>query len=114
MRPRTTTAPTTDAQALARALEFDRGLYVRAAERAVRHPWGWAWWDRRFPQTWSMNAMRVVGPLDDAVGPEELATELDRLFAPAPHRYAIVEDEATGARLGAPLADAGWRVVREV
>lgn len=109
-----TTATPTDAQALARALEFDRGIFVRTAEKALRIPWGWAWWDTRFPNTWSLNAVRVVGPLDQSVGPAEFVAELDRLHAAALHRFAIVEDDDSGERLAAPLREAGWRVVREV
>jgi len=71
-------------------------------------------WDPRFPQTWSLNSLRVTEALGDAVGADELAGELDRLYARHPHRMAMVEDEATGAHLAPGLAERGWRTTREV
>jgi GNAT superfamily N-acetyltransferase len=107
-------ARTTRKPELERALAFDRGVHLRAAQRALRHPWGWAWWDDRFPSSWMMNTLRAVGPLDPQVGADDVVAELDRLYARFAHRRLIVEDDDGAARLVAPLGERGWRASREI
>ena len=94
----------------ARALAFQRETVQLVAERVSEVPEGWLIRTPSLPLVWSLNQLRVIGPIeaDDAVALAE--THLGEL----PYRQLMIEHEASGRRLERALGRQGWRVDREV
>jgi ribosomal protein S18 acetylase RimI-like enzyme len=103
-----------DAEALARAIAFARAADAGAAERAEPHPWGVALHDAAHPHTYVLNTLAVDRPLEAGVGAEAVADELERLYAGLGHRRVVVDDDATGARVGRGLREHGYTASSEL
>lgn len=72
--------------------------------------WGFAVRTRSLPLVWSLNELRLSGPLA-AEEVHQLAEEHQGdLF----YRHVVVEDETSGSRLRDALVAAGWKSDREV
>src|SRR5215213_11973180 len=87
----------------------------RGATDVIGFRWGHAFFDRRFPNYWDRNLLRVEGePLD--VHGEALIREADRLHSQAGHRHRRVqfESEKVARRLVPAFEAAGWSVIRDV
>jgi GNAT superfamily N-acetyltransferase len=60
---------------------------------------------------WVVNELRVDA---EALGADELVAALDDLYGHLPHRRAVVERQAVGARLAGPMRERAWLVRRDV
>jgi GNAT superfamily N-acetyltransferase len=95
---------------------FDRIITIlrdttrAVAEETRTYRLGWGARTHELPHVWTLNQLCVTEP----GSPEEVIALAEEHQAGLPYRHVHVEDEATGRRLAAPLADAGWRVDREV
>jgi GNAT superfamily N-acetyltransferase len=89
-----------------RALAFQRGTLQLIADEVTALPEGWVIRTPSLPLVWSLNQVRVAGPIDagDAIA------LVDRYFGDFPYRQLTVEHDATGARLEGELAGQGWRI----
>ena len=97
-----------ESETLARIAAFRWAMQDRMATRTEPFGWGTALFNASFPRSY-INFLRVERP-DDRLTADRLAGECDRLLGGAGigHRFARVDDEATGARVAGPLADIGW------
>lgn len=71
---------------------------------------GWIARTRSLPMVWTLNQLRITGPITPA-GAVSLADEHQ---AGLPYRHIVVEDDPTGRELEASLRAGGWSVDREV
>lgn len=105
-----TPTTTTDADAFARALAFERRVRRGAAQRTQDHALGEAYFHDALTSVWVLNQMYV----DAEVGAQPLIAALDELYGHLPHRRALVERPDVGAALAPALKAAGWVVERDV
>jgi len=91
---------------------FERAIKRGAAQEAVAHPLGEAFFHRGFPKAWSINLLQVDAP---EVRPDELVTALDELFDGYDHRRAAIErPDVAAALVDAFRGREDWTVDREV
>lgn len=101
--------PPSAAETFARTRAFTRAMDDRMATRAIPHALGTIIANDDYPDSHSMNFLRVEGDR-----PALTADELDAAIRAAmdaigrPHLQAVIEDRGAGARLAAPMRDAGW------
>ncbi len=101
----------TDGHDLQRALDMERRILGRAAERAENHRLGTALHDEARPRVWTHNQLHVTEPVRDG---DELVGALDELYGDLLHRRGIVEDAVEGERLAPDFRERGWLVNRFV
>ncbi len=107
--------PTPDLATFARTRAFTRAMDERVATRALLHPLGAIIANDDYPDSHSMNFLRVEGER-----PGLTAEELDAAVRESmdtvgrSHLQAIVEDRAAVADLAAPMRAAGWEAVEIV
>ncbi len=109
--PQNATMPEHD-DLFARSLAFTRAIGDRVATRPIEHPLGRVIANDDWPESHSMNYLRIDRPRQafDAAAIEASVTEaMDA--AGRQHLQAIIEDHATGARAAAALRERGWEVV---
>jgi GNAT superfamily N-acetyltransferase len=98
------------ANALARALEFQRALDRALATRVEEASWGSAIFRDDLPRVTDLNVAIVERPRGlDAPG---LIREADRLQAGLPHRAVRIDEPDAAARLAPDFAAVGWLVSR--
>jgi ribosomal protein S18 acetylase RimI-like enzyme len=95
---------------LDRALDFEKAIAARCAERIVPSRSGDAYFNDTFPRVWYLNYLLVDRGKD--VDPGELAAEAELLHTDAGHSHRRIEvpDEAVGARVERFLRRIGWQV----
>jgi GNAT superfamily N-acetyltransferase len=94
----------------ARALAFQRETLGLVAEQFSPIPEGWLIRTPSLPLVWSLNQVRVAGP----IGTADAVALAERHLADLPYRQLMLEHEASGTRIERDLARQGWRVDREV
>jgi GNAT superfamily N-acetyltransferase len=97
----------------ARLQSFAHWASETTSTRVEPSRFGTALFNDDFPIRWDANYLRVDRPLKEAT-PNELAREVDRLYAGFGHRKTEIEDEAEGARLTAGFGQMGWESHRLV
>lgn len=107
------TKPTpTDAQALARALEFEKRQRRRVCSLTAPHPLGEQFRDDARPHAWELNQLAVSVADTDA---PTLVAALDEAQDGLAHRRAVVHVAELGRRLApAFTAMAGWTVAHHL
>lgn len=103
------------AAAFARTRAFTRHMDDALATRALAHSLGTIIASDEFPDSYSMNFLRVEGARHDLAA-EELAAGIRAAMDEIgrSHLQAVVEDGTTGARLAAELRAAGWEATELV
>ena len=98
------------ADALRRALEFQRATLELVADRVEPIGEGWVVRQPALPMVWNANHVRISRPVTfaEAVGLAE------RHLADLPYRQLMIEDEETGRRLERTFAEQRWEIDREV
>jgi GNAT superfamily N-acetyltransferase len=96
----------------ARTVVFTRAIGDRLATRPIEHPLGWVIANDEWPESHSMNYLRIEArrPALDADAIEAAVMEAMDAVGRR-HLQAIVEDHATGARVAGELRGRGWEVV---
>jgi ribosomal protein S18 acetylase RimI-like enzyme len=98
------------AEALARALEFQRNTLELVADRVEPIADGWVVRMPSLPMVWNANHVRISRPATFS----EAVALADRHLADLPYRQLMIEEEETGRRLERTFAERGWEVDREV
>jgi ribosomal protein S18 acetylase RimI-like enzyme len=101
--------PPSAAETFARTRAFTRAMDERMATRAIPHALGTVVAHDDYPDSHSMNFLRIEGDRADLT-----ADQLDAAICAAMdaigrrHLQAVIEDRDAGARLAAPMREKGW------
>lgn len=98
------TATTED---LARAVAWERRAHEEIAQRLERLRYGFACLDETLPLVYFANLLWVTAEPGE-VSAAEIIADADRLLAPLPHRWVVVDREPLWRSLEDDFSAAGW------
>jgi predicted N-acetyltransferase YhbS len=99
---------------LAAALDFERRITRRGAERWTKLPLGWEARHDGLADVYHLNTLLLRAPLPAEVGAAELTALVEDRQGDLRHRRVTLDDEQAGERLAGELLDAGWERDRTV
>ena len=94
---------------LARALELDRRVLLRAGTEAHRIPEGWVVRHDQLPNVHSLNVVMLEAPAPAGLDARSLASLSDHWLGDLGHRFVRLEDSEAGERLAPELVADGWQ-----
>lgn len=94
---------------LARALELDRRVALRAGAESFAIPEGWVVLDPARPNVHTLNMAILVAPLSARIDAAALIALADRWLGHLRHRFVRLDDREAGERLAPTLIRAGWQ-----
>ena len=99
---------------LQRALELDRRVALRGAERTIEIPEGWVVLHDQLPRVHTLNMLILGAPLPMTLDAARLESLADTWLGQLGHRFVRIDDPTGAARLTSKLLTAGWQRQRTV
>ncbi|MGO9820868.1 MAG: GNAT family N-acetyltransferase [Solirubrobacteraceae bacterium] len=96
------------------ALELDRRVALRAAERTIEIPAGWVVLHDQLARVHVLNMLILAAPLPSRLDAATLTSLAESWLGHLGHRFVRIDDEAGAARLTSKLLAAGWQRQRTV
>jgi GNAT superfamily N-acetyltransferase len=99
---------------LERALELDRRVALRGAQRTVEIPEGWVVLHDQLARVHMLNMLLLAVPLPAELDAAAVQSLADRWLGHLGHRFVRIDDAPGAARLTSNLLAAGWQRQRTV